>query len=271
LKAYCLIREQPAYRRDAFVAGLKKHGYEVVLGPPVQQKTRDILVTWNRYGEVEQRADQFEANGGTVLVAENGYINGRHEGGDYYALAKHGHNGSGDWYVGGRERWDALGVELKPWRATGGHILVAPSRSFGKRGTVMPFSWADDVTRRLQEVTDRPIRLRQHPANGTPSTPLGEDLRDCWAVVVWHSTVGVRALIDGIPVICESSAWVMKDAFGVYPEVSAVSEMERQLVPLDYGHRDPAWWALAWAQWSVREIAAGIPFEYLLAKQEETV
>jgi hypothetical protein len=106
LKAYCLIRTQPHYRHEAFVAGLKRCGYDVHLSYarwPV--RPGDVLVIWNRYGETERIADGFEAAGGTVLVAENGYIgrgggtpkhtNG--PGNHYYALARHAHNGRGRW------------------------------------------------------------------------------------------------------------------------------------------------------------------------------
>lgn len=215
-----------------------------------------MLVIWNRYAHWESAADRFEAQGGTVLVAENGYVNGRHDGGDYYAIARRFHNGRGQWHVGGPERWTALGAELKPWRNDGDHILVAANRSFGARGAIMPTNWAEDVERRLKKLTKRPIVKRLHPGNNAPGVPLDRHLRNAWAVVIWSSSVGVRALIEGIPVVCEAPWWICKAAAG------AALHMEVETPYM--GERQAALNGLAWAQWTVNEIASGEPFRYLL-------
>ena len=262
-KAYSLIRREPHYRHDAFLSGLAAAGYEVHDAAPVfPVKPGDVLVIWNRYHEREQLADRFEAAGGAVLVAENGYVRGRHDGGDYYALAVHGHNGSGSWYCGGPERWQTLGVELKPWMGgitwTGpGHILVAPNRPFGMRGTVMPANWTEECAKRLRKLTTREVRIRCHPGNGPSSVPLVDDLRGAWAVVIWSSSVGVKALIEGIPVVCEAPYWICKPA--TVPVVDGLYnawDMDR----LRRGQLR----RLAWAQWSIAEIASGEPFGHLL-------
>lgn len=240
--------------------------------PTVPARPGDVLVIWNRYFQIEQIAERFEADGGTVLVAENGYVRGRHDGGDYYALAIHGHNGSGSWPVGGPERWDALGVELKPWRTEGKHILVAPNRSFGMRGTVMPERWGEKTASLLREATKREVRLRLHPGNNRPAAPLENDLQDAHCVVIWSSSVGVKALIEGIPVVCCAPRWICKeatlplDAYGV-----AIGD-ERA-----FGHdghtiaRQLAMESLAWAQFSVSEIGSGFAFEHLLQPDVERI
>ena len=257
MRAWSLIRTEPHYRHGAFRAGLSAAGYDVCSGSPLGILRGDVLCVWNRYGHIEQIADRFEAEGGTVLVAENGYVKGRHDGGDYYALAIHGHNGSGRWHVGGTERWNALGVELKPWRTEGKNILVAPNRTFGMRGTVMPANWAEDVAQRLRKMTRREVRIRHHPGNNAPAVPLERDLRDAWAVVIWASSVGVKALIDGIPVICEAPYWICKGA--------AAQTWDAMHEAHDWtAARLAALQRLAWAQWTVQEIGTGEPFRHLL-------
>jgi len=256
-----MIRQQPHYRHDAFLSGLAAAGYEVHdSAPTFPVRPGDVLVIWNRYFQTEQIADRFEADGGTVLVAENGYVRGRHDGGDYYALAVHGHNGSGRWHVGGSERWDALGIELKPWRTEGTHILVAPNRPFGMRGTVMPERWGEQTAERLRKLTDRPVRLRLHPGNGRAQVPLEDDLRDAHCVVIWSSSVGVKALIEGIPVVCMAPYWICRGAAG--------SHIDEALWRREY--RENAMHALAWAQWSVQEIASGEPFLHLLRREQQS-
>jgi hypothetical protein len=151
LKAYCLIRTQPHYRHEAFVAGLKRCGYDV-RGElrALAGAAGDVLVIWNRYGDTERIADKFEAAGGTVLVAENGYIG---QGGGTPKLTQ----GAGQSLLRARAAraqrprrvarrragaLGALGIELKPWRTDGDHILVCANRSFGMQGGIMPHDWA---------------------------------------------------------------------------------------------------------------------------------
>jgi hypothetical protein len=209
-RAYVGIKAEPGYRQSAFASGLRACGYEVAFGPPKSFDPDTVFVSWNRYFENHDFCTKLEKAGGVCLIAENGYVNGRHDGGDYYALAIGGHNGSGRWYVGGPERWDALGVELKPWRAEGDHILVCPNRNFGRPDMIMPANWARDVKARLQRLTKRPVRVRPHPGNDAPKTPLSADLKGAHCVVIWSSSAGVKALIEGIPVISHSPFWICK-------------------------------------------------------------
>lgn len=254
MRAFSLIRNSPHYRHEAFLSGLAAAGYEVHDRAPDRGRPGDILVCWNRYSTVEHIADRFEAEGGTVLVAENAYVHGRHDGGSYYALAIHAHNGAGQWHIGGPERWQALGVELKPWRTEGKHILVAPNRDFGMRGFIMPTRWGEQTAEALRKATKLEVRLRLHPGNNRPAVPLEDDLRDARAVVIWSSSVGVKALIEGIPVICMAPWWICKSATSAEPGAPVVMD----------DRREKAMHALAWSQWAVDEIKSGIAFEHLL-------
>lgn len=260
MRAWCLIRPQPVYRREAFCEGLARVGFDVRTDTPRDPHAGDVLLVWNRYGATEPLADAFEAAGGTVLVAENGYLDpDRHGRRSWYALARGGHNGQGEWPDGGPARWAAiaprLGVEVQPWRTAGTHVLVVPSRSFGRRGHVMPADWAARTVAQLAGLTPRPIRVRAHPGNDAPAVPLADDLRDCWAVVTWYSSAAVHALIRGIPVICAAPAWIAKAACpGRLEDIEAPPLVERA----------PVLERLAWAQWHVEEIARGEPFAQLL-------
>lgn len=275
-KAYCLIRSQPVYRRETFMAGLRAAGCDARSGGPHGIERGDVVVMWNRYNENHELACRVERAGGIVLVAENGYVG---PGGvsphdmevrEIYALAIGGNNGQGVWPVGGAERWDALGVELKPWRSEGGHILVCPNRSFGRPGYIMPVRWAEDVRKRLEAVTQREVRVRAHPGNAAPKRPLAEDLENAWACVIWSSSAGVHALIAGVPVICEAPAWICSAAAAEMHEVFENYRGARPDVarpPSDVRRAD-ALRRLAWAQWHVAELAEGEPFRRLLEHAE---
>lgn len=258
MKAWCLIRSDPVYRREAFTRGLRAAGYDLQGGaPPASGIQRgDLLVIWNRYYDTHDLACHFEAQEGEVIVAENAYMGVDRANRRRYALAGDAHNGRGCWPLGGPERWEALGVEVKPWRTEGEHVLVCPNRSFGMPGNIMPVSWGEDVAKRLARHTRRPIRIRPHPGNGAPKVPLEQDLEGAWAVVIWSSSVGVEALVRGIPVICEAPFWICRSAASA--DVADVEAPEWA-----GAGRMAALHALAWAQWSVEEIEAGTPFVYL--------
>jgi hypothetical protein len=280
-KAYCLIRREPHYRHDAFVAGLRAVGYDVELGYSAWPiKPGDVLLIWNRYDATERIADKFEAAGGTVLVAENGYLG---PGGvsphamqprSIYAIARHAHNGRGQWHVGGPERWEALGVELKPWRTNGEHILICANRSFGMSGGVMPHDWAVNVAGRLKQITRRPIRIRNHPGNYASKVPLAQDLENAHACVIWSSSCGVHALVAGVPVICEAPWWICKTGAWVESVIGDASQHAYSPASSYAYHASKLRLAtlhrLAWAQWTVEEIASGEPFRYLLSDTRQT-
>ena len=264
-RAWVVIREAPWYRRQAFTSGLKAAGYEVLLRGPDRGRPGDLFVIWNRYAGTHEIASRFEREGGTVLVAENGYIGAGgtapkfdvHPGGPkpehYYALAEGWHNGRGRWPSGGPERFAALGVELKPWRTEGEHILVCPNRSFGVGEAVMHPDWAERTAARLRKATARPVRIRAHPGNNAPRRSLSEDLKGCWAVVIWSSGAGVHALAAGVPVFVEARFWVMKGA-------GASGPVDAPVMP----ERLPHFERLAHAQWTCAEIESGEPFRRLL-------
>lgn len=265
--AYCDIREKPTYRADAFIAGLQAHGFHVLHRqlPAEPPKPGDVLVIWNRYSDRELTADKWERQGGKVLVAENGYCGRDANGHQLYALAVHGHNGSGTWPRGESNwlsntpeysaRWDALGLGFQKWQTGGEHILVCPNRHFGMKGLAMPVGWEQLVVAQLRKVTKRPIRVRPHPQNEVPKVPLAADLEKCHAVVIWASSAGVHALLAGVQVICLSPWWILKD---VAP--AALADVNEHRV----GERQGGFQRLAWAQWTVEEIGRGEPFRHLL-------
>lgn len=261
-----MIRPQPWYRADAFARGLRAAGYEVRTDQP-RGARGDVLLIWNRYAHWHAAATQFEREGGTVLVAENGYLGAGgtspkfdvHPGGPkphhYYALAVGWHNGRGWTPSGGPERFAALGVGLKPWRTEGGHILVAPNRSFGVGEQVMSQDWAERVLDRLRGRTARDVRIRQHPGNNAPLRPLAADLEGCWACICWSSGVAVHALAAGIPTFIEAPYHVLKGA-------GASGYADAPVMP----DRLPVFERMAWAQWTCGEIETGEPFQKLLSE-----
>lgn len=264
-----MIREQPWYRRSVFTEGLKRAGHEVRIGTPDRLDPSTLLVIWNRYGENHSLALRVEAAGGRVLVAENGYIGKGGSApkfdvhphgpkpGDYYALSEGYHNGGGRWFIGGDERWEQLGIEVKPRRRGGDYILICSNRSFGVPGRMMHPDWPERTQEKLSKVCKVPVKLRRHPGNNAPSRPLSADLAGAAAVYVWTSSAGVHALCQGIPVFAEAPYWIMRSACAS----GLIEDPDSWQVPDPL----PALRRLAWAQWTCEEIQSGEPFVRLLS------
>jgi hypothetical protein len=158
-----------------------------------------------------------------------------------------------------------LGLQINPWRQSGEHILVCPSRGISQ--TPPPRNWVESTIAELRKHTDREIRVRKHPGNWKLraqeiDASLQEDLKDAWACVTWASTAGLKALLAGIPVIYTAPNWIGADAAG-----NKLWRIEDPLL-LD---RRPMFERLAWAQWSLDEIVTGEPFQKLLALSDLTV
>lgn len=248
MRATCLIKTSPHYRREAFEKGLKRAGYTLTTSM-VPAKPGDALVVWNRMrGSAEQACERWEQAGGVVIVAENGYLQKAH--GEMYALSLGQHNGAGKFPVGSEDRFSKLGFEVKPWRTGGREIVVCAQRGIGSRLMASPPGWAEQTAMKLRSLTKLPVRIRQHPGL-TACVPLERDLEHAAACVIWSSGAGVRALVEGVPVfyaaphwICAWAAWPLRE-FGV--------------PPIPFGRQ----WALntaAWGQWHHEEIASGEPF-----------
>jgi hypothetical protein len=260
LQAFSLIREQPWYRRCAFERGLKELGIPVENRHPVKPDKNTLLLIWNRYATNHAIAEQVERAGGTVIVAENGYLGAGgtspkfdvHPAGPqphhYYALSLDWHNGRGRFNHGGPERFAALGVELKPWRAGGDYVLVCPNRSFGVGQQVMHPDWAERVAAKLRKIGEKVV-VRGHPGSKQPKRPLAEDLAGASEVWIWSSSVGVHALVEGIPVNCLAPYWICKGAGYGLADGARKLELER----------------MAWAQWTLAEIESGAAFRHLLS------
>jgi hypothetical protein len=127
-------------------------------------------------------------------------------------------------------RWNQIqqhyGLELKPWRASGNHILLCLQRDGGwSMGGWDVIDWAIKAIVEIRKYSDRPIRIRPHPGDkraakycdrllklcqgrrltkieiSQSTWSLTQDFTNCWAVVNHNSSPGVAAVIEGIPLI----------------------------------------------------------------------
>lgn len=253
MRAAVLVREQPHYRRDAYCDGLRRCGY--VLGAPVAEPAPgDLLLIWNRYGEGERWARQYEARGATVIVAENGYLGRDWRGDIWYQLALGWNNGAGQWPVGDPSRAAMFDAELQPWREPGKYALVLAQRGIGSPPVAQPPGWHQQAAVKLQGMGYR-IAMRGHPGRHEENESLYSQLAGAAFAVTWSSGAAIKALLYGVPVYHGLPQWIGAPA--AHPFAKPLPEPFR-------GDRSEMLTRLAWAMWTVEEIGSGHAFGHLL-------
>jgi hypothetical protein len=239
LRAWLNLRYTLPKRIEVFSEGLRRIGFDVRLGLPGEPVAGDVLVTWNRISAGDQAARRFEARGLPVLVAENAAWGNEFAGRQWYSLARNFHNTVGMFPMGDFSRWDDLRVLLRPWRDFGEEIVILPQRGIGPPEVAMPRGWELDAQRRCGG------RIRRHPGR-TPGIALEVDLDAAHRVMTWGSGAAIKALLWGFPVVSEMPGWIGEQD---NTDAGRLAMFRR----------------LAWAQWTLDEIASGEPFARLLA------
>lgn len=198
---------------------------------------------------------QAQREGREWIYADRGYFRATrgHDHSGYFRFTRGALQHSGEGEGGGR--WDALGLEIQPWRR-GRHILVCPPGDVFTEaiGGFTADEWRRRVVSELSRATDREIRIRSKPAIKDTSRPLAVDLADCHALVTYMSNTAVEALLAGVPVFCTGEC--AASAMGK----SDLSQIERPAYPEDRER-----WArvLAANQWTLEEVRAGMANEKL--------
>ena len=246
-KAWVALKPTPNYALTSFLKGFERLGYQTCHGYTLTPGPNDVLLIWNRWRAEEQAAIAFEGAGRPVLVAENGYLGKQFNGHRWYAISRNYHNGAGTWEVGGAERWERYGCELKPFRTSGTEMVLLPQRFIGCAGVAMPRGWTERALSQVQ------ARVRPHPGIN-PCKDLEEDLADAHSVYTWGSGAAIKALTYGIPVIHDMPNWIGAPAASRLGHALNHSEEDR----LKMFQR------LIWAMWTLDEVEEGTPFKVLL-------
>jgi hypothetical protein len=263
MRAVLEIRKEPVYRREAFERGLQRVGFTIgALSTP--QDSSDWLILWNRKkGADEARANAWEALGGTVIVAENGYFARVDK--TYYAISVHGHNGSGWFPVGDEDRFAKLGAVVKPWRPLGEkgrEVLVRDQRGIGSALMASPPNWGRKTVAQINLwVGGKRVTLMSHPGDKNKHALDAAALKNADQCVIWSSAIGVRALVEGIPVWYAAPHWICEESAAPFKNF-AVSKRDDEA-------RARALHRMSFGQWHFDEIATGEPFARIIANREK--
>jgi len=273
MKAYCLVPDRfEDGRHLAIREGLAAFGFDVLTDRPdpttLTPNDQDILVTWNTYGNNAVLAKKFR----NFVVCEEAYIRVI-KGEKYFAIGHNGHNGNNINPIGPPLRFINWGLTWKAWREHGDHILVCGQRGFGYNAMAMQEDWPDKVFAKLRSITKRPLWFRPHPKRQRKmpgvtydklvdfQEPIEDQLKNCWAVVVFTSNSATNALLEGIPAFYEGPNIVTREV-----SQKGLEAIEKPTL----GDRIQAFQRLSWSQFSMDEIKRGYPFELMFDGTEET-
>lgn len=254
---------------SAFSAGLRAHDVEIETSSILDFVPADVHVIYG-FGKAEHEHIEWAAkhHGGRLLVLSPGYIrsSARLDEVTMWAALWDNQHGRGDPCIeqAPADRWDALSIELKPWRSGEYVLLAGQVPTDGQVCHMDIIDWCARKAREIKAWTDKPIVFRPHPLadDVTPNIPgtrrsnrpFKEDLEGAAAVVTYNSQSSSMAVIEGVPVFAfdrGSMAWNVS-----HHDLGYLDE------PLEF---DRIPWAhkLAYCQWSFEEFREGAAWDHL--------
>lgn len=266
--------EHQKQHAGAMKAGVERHGHRSVFtDADTVVPDADVHVTWS----VKQPrifAHSREA-GKHVLVMERAHVPDRFA---YTSCGWDGLANRGRYFDGrdGGARWrERYGHLMQPWgpgsgSGAGGRfaLVIGQVRGDAALYGVDFDQWQQDVTDRLLalgwDVAYRPHPLmRRHNQEKCPIGAgmtvgsLEDDLKRAGLVVSFNSTTGVEAVLAGVPTVVMDEGGMAFDV--ALHRLPAPEEVFDEPDPASgYGASRESWaHRLAWAQWSLDEIASG--------------
>jgi hypothetical protein len=257
---------------NALEAGIIRNGYQIT------DRDEDIPVIWSAlwHGRMQnnQRIYQkFKSLGKSILIIEVGNLHR----GKTWRISFNNVNKNGI-FADDREldldRPKKLKLDIKPPKIKRKpHILIAVQHEKSLQWEGQPKSsvWVENKIREIRRFTDRPIVVRSHPRSplNTVFSSKGVEVKipmriegtyddfdidyDCHCVVNHNSGPGIQAAIHGTPIICDPSSLA-------YDVSSPLKDVEDIALP----PREDWFVKLCHTEWTVEEIAQGIPLKRLL-------
>ena len=211
------------------------------------------------------------ANGWDYYFCDHAYFNAGHEGANpWYRITKNSQVNSQMTEKTPHRYEQHFKQDLLPWKRDGHKIVVCPPT-----GAIEWFfdaqEWLNTTVKTLNQYTNREIIVRDKPMDPQVATragitqligfnkktidkPLEEDLADAYAVVTFNSNVGVKAICQGIPVICGTEC-------AAFPVANSIENIEN----LKYQDRKPWLHHLAHCQFTLEEMRSGFAYQTLIS------
>ncbi len=175
------------------------------------------------------------------------------------------------------DRPKKLGIFLQPYQQRRrGEVLIAAQHERSLQWRDMPTmkKWTEDMVESIKSLTRRRIVIRPHPRNSfsvkipnvlqerpkkIPNTYDDFDIFYGYHCVINHNSgPAVQALIQGIPVICDSSSLA-----------GELSNKIENIENLEFFPREDWFLKLCHTEWTVEEIRRGTPIKRLMPDIED--
>jgi hypothetical protein len=252
---------------DAFEQGLKSLGHEI-------SNDGGIPVIWSVLWHGRMRANQkIYENNIPIVIIEVGNLRR----GITWRISLNHINQLGEFSNDvnlDHERPGKLGVKLSPEKENrNSEILIATQHQHSQQWAGQPTmpDWIDQTVGKIRQHSDRKIIVRSHPRSPILSKISGVEIEipkkvqgtyddfdinyNYHCVVNHNSGPAVQAAIAGIPVVCDSTS-LAGEISGKFEEIEII-----KLPP-----RDEWFLKLCHTEWTIEEIAKGIPQSRLFAK-----
>jgi hypothetical protein len=262
---------------DAFLAGLRRHGDtgEMRVLTPDVQVAQDADVVAMCGVKSNERFHAHARAGIHTIMLDKGYtrhsVSGDIRAWEYWRVAVDHHHPTHYLMREKRptDRLNRLGLDLRPWRKSGDHIVLAGSSAkyHAFYSLPDPTTWAKKMVRRFgrlaqgREIVYRPKTSwkEAEPVDGATFQQGGsiEDaLKGAHALITHGSNACFEAVLNGVPCMILGDAVARPISTTVEEEIEKlrmVSDAERQ-----------QWLAnLAYCQWTQRELASGEAWEHI--------
>lgn len=164
-----------------------------------------------------------------------------------------------------------LNLQLKPWRTGGNHILICLQRDSGWNAKGFDQqAWLNKTVKIIRSQSQRPIKVRPHPANkldwtkitqnyddvtisNSVNVTLEQDLQNAWAGVFYNSSSSVAAVLEGIPVFVSDTSAVTYDVANY-----STRDIENPRMP----DRQQWLWDLCQAHWNIDQSREGMIYKH---------
>jgi len=172
-------------------------------------------------------------------------------------------------------RWQSisnkLNIELKNDRTSGDHILICLQRVDGwSMGSTSVQDWLDHTVKKIKKYSNRPIIVRKHPGDRkqdhlkfssqytiSTASKLVDDLKNCWATVIYNSSPGIASLINGVPVF-------VTDQTPQQSQTWPVCNTDLRLVENPIMHNRTEWiHRISQSHWNDDEVASGQAWTFI--------
>ena len=191
-----------------------------------------ISVVWGLARGAPQIVEQAKAAGEPWIYLDHGYFKRGHPNG-YYRVTCNAHQ---QHWITDRpaDRWQALKIDLKPWKTGRDIVLVPPSATV--QAIFGPY-WPPEFK------TDRPIQVSVKDGK-----PFHEKFKNVHAVVTYFSIAAIEAIVDGVPVFHTGESAAAPVALSDLSQIEAPLRPERE-----------AWaQSLAYGQYTTKEMESGL-------------